>query len=72
MFIGDDTTKLDTFRQLVAVREEGVLQEILRVGVRSDVRAAGDRLRGRRYSRGRRGVGEVLRKLTAKLVALPE
>ena len=36
MFLGDDTTDLDAFRELVALREEGVLDEILRVGVRSD------------------------------------
>jgi trehalose 6-phosphate phosphatase len=36
MFIGDDTTDLDAFRELVALREEGVLKEILRVGVASD------------------------------------
>ena len=36
MFIGDDTTDLDAFRELVTLREEGVLQEILRVGVASD------------------------------------
>ena len=36
MFIGDDTTDLDAFRELVALREEGVLETILRVGVRSD------------------------------------
>jgi trehalose 6-phosphate phosphatase len=36
MFIGDDTTDLDAFRELVALREEGLLKEILRVGVASD------------------------------------
>jgi trehalose 6-phosphate phosphatase len=36
MFLGDDTTDLDAFRELAALREEGTLQEILRVGVRSD------------------------------------
>jgi trehalose 6-phosphate phosphatase len=36
MFIGDDTTDLDAFRELEALREEGTLQDILRVGVASD------------------------------------
>lgn len=36
MFIGDDTTDLDAFRELVALREEGTLKEILRVGVASE------------------------------------
>ena len=36
MFLGDDTTDLDAFRELVKLREEGTLEEILRVGVESD------------------------------------
>jgi trehalose 6-phosphate phosphatase len=36
MFIGDDTTDLDAFRELEELREEGELQEILRIGVASD------------------------------------
>jgi trehalose 6-phosphate phosphatase len=36
IFLGDDTTDLDAFRELVTLREEGTLEEILRVGVRSD------------------------------------
>jgi trehalose 6-phosphate phosphatase len=36
MFIGDDTTDLDAFRELEKLREEGALREILRVGVASD------------------------------------
>jgi trehalose 6-phosphate phosphatase len=36
MFLGDDTTDLDAFRELEKLREEGVLREILRVGVASD------------------------------------
>lgn len=36
MFLGDDTTDLDAFRELAALLEEGTLDEILRVGVRSD------------------------------------
>jgi len=36
LFIGDDTTDLDAFRELEALREEGVLTETLRIGVKSD------------------------------------
>ena len=36
MFIGDDTTDLDGFRELEKLREEGKLKEILRVGVASE------------------------------------
>ena len=36
MFLGDDTTDLDAFRELERLREEGVLEEVLRVGVASD------------------------------------
>jgi trehalose 6-phosphate phosphatase len=36
MFIGDDTTDLDAFRELEKLREEGALKEILRIGVASE------------------------------------
>ena len=36
MFLGDDTTDLDAFRELEKLREEGILQEILRIGVASE------------------------------------
>jgi trehalose 6-phosphate phosphatase len=36
MFIGDDTTDLDAFRELEKLREEGTLQDILRIGVASE------------------------------------
>jgi trehalose 6-phosphate phosphatase len=36
MFVGDDTTDLDAFRELERLREEGELLEILRVGVASE------------------------------------
>ena len=36
MYLGDDTTDLDAFRELQKLRDEGVLDEILRVGVKSD------------------------------------
>jgi trehalose 6-phosphate phosphatase len=35
-FMGDDTTDLDAFRELEKLREEGVLKEILRIGVESE------------------------------------
>ena len=36
MYLGDDTTDLDAFRELEKLREEGALDEILRVGVESE------------------------------------
>lgn len=36
LFIGDDTTDLDAFRELKKLREEGALKETLRIGVESD------------------------------------
>ena len=36
LFIGDDTTDLDAFRELEKLREDGVLSETLRIGVKSD------------------------------------
>ena len=36
MFLGDDTTDLDAFRELVTLREEGAFEEVLRVGVASE------------------------------------
>ena len=36
MFLGDDTTDLDAFRELERLREQGTLEEILRIGVKSD------------------------------------
>lgn len=36
IYVGDDTTDLDAFRALVELRDEGVLQRAIRVGVRSD------------------------------------
>ena len=67
MFIGDDTTDLDAFRELVALREEGVLEEILRVGVASEegppeITTEADIVVG-----GVDGVGEVLRALLGEV-----
>jgi trehalose 6-phosphate phosphatase len=36
LFMGDDTTDLDAFRELDALRAEGTLSEMLRVGVKSE------------------------------------
>src|SRR5215216_1201516 len=36
LFMGDDTTDLDAFRELDALREEGTLSEMLRVGVKNE------------------------------------
>lgn len=36
LFMGDDTTDLDAFRELEKLREEGILSETLRVGVESE------------------------------------
>ena len=36
LFMGDDTTDLDAFRELEALREEGALSDILRAGVKSE------------------------------------
>ncbi len=36
LFIGDDTTDLDAFRELEKLREEGILRDLLRIGVKSD------------------------------------
>ena len=36
LFMGDDTTDLDAFRELDKLREEGVLSEALRIGVESE------------------------------------
>jgi trehalose 6-phosphate phosphatase len=36
LFMGDDTTDLDAFRELEKLREEGVLDGILRIGVESE------------------------------------
>ncbi len=36
LFMGDDTTDLDAFRELEKLREEGILKEILRIGVKSE------------------------------------
>ena len=63
MFIGDDTTDLDAFRELEKLREEGKLKEILRVGVRSDEGPREIVSEADIVVEGVEGVGDVLRAL---------
>jgi trehalose 6-phosphate phosphatase len=63
MFLGDDTTDLDAFRELGALLEEGTLEEILRVGVRSDEGPPEIVTEADIVVDGVEGVGEVLRAL---------
>jgi trehalose 6-phosphate phosphatase len=63
MFLGDDTTDLDAFRELATLREEGTLEEILRVGVRSDEGPPEIVTEADLVVDNVEGVGEVLRAL---------
>ena len=63
MFIGDDTTDLDAFRELVTLREEGTLEEVLRVGVASEEGPPEITEEADIVAEGVEGVGEVLRAL---------
>jgi trehalose 6-phosphate phosphatase len=63
MFIGDDTTDLDAFRELEKLREEGALKEILRVGVASEEGPPEITSEADVVVDGVDGVGEVLRAL---------
>lgn len=63
MFLGDDTTDLDAFRELATLREEGTLDEILRVGVKSDEGPPEIVTEADIVVDGVEGVGEVLRAL---------
>jgi trehalose 6-phosphate phosphatase len=63
MFIGDDTTDLDAFRELERLREEGKLREILRVGVASEEGPPEIRIEADIVVDGVDGVGRVLRAL---------
>lgn len=65
LFIGDDTTDLDAFRALEALRNEGTLQEILRIGVESDEGPQEIVSEADVAVDGVEGVGEVLRALLA-------
>ena len=63
LFIGDDTTDLDAFRELEELRGEGVLSETLRVGVESDEGPPEVISEADLVVDGVEGVGEVLRAL---------
>ena len=63
LFIGDDTTDLDAFRELVALRGEGTLREILRVGVASEEGPPEITSEADIVVDGVEGVSEVLRAL---------
>ncbi len=66
LFIGDDTTDLDAFRELEALREEGVLSETLRVGVKSEEGPSEIVSEADLVVDGVDGVGEVLRTLAGE------
>ncbi|PLS87507.1 MAG: trehalose-phosphatase [Actinobacteria bacterium] len=72
LFIGDDTTDLDAFRALEELREEGVLRETLRIGVRSDEGPPEIVSEADLVVDGVEGVGEVLRVLAGKEGVRPE
>jgi trehalose 6-phosphate phosphatase len=63
LFMGDDTTDLDAFRELEALREEGVLSEILRIGVKSEEGPPEIVSETDLVVEGTQGVEEVLRAL---------
>jgi trehalose 6-phosphate phosphatase len=63
LFMGDDTTDLDAFRELEALREEGVLSEILRIGVKSEEGPPEIVSEADLVVEGTQGVEEVLRSL---------
>jgi trehalose 6-phosphate phosphatase len=63
LFMGDDTTDLDAFRELEKLREEGVLKEILRIGVESDEGPPEIVSEADIVVEGVEGVGRVLRAL---------
>jgi trehalose 6-phosphate phosphatase len=63
MFIGDDTTDLDAFRELEKLREEGKLKGILRVGVASDEGPQQIVSEADIFVEGVEGVGELLQEL---------
>ena len=63
LFMGDDTTDLDAFRELEKLRQEGMLAEILRIGVASDEGPPEISSEADLTVDGVEGVGEVLRAL---------
>ena len=60
MFLGDDTTDLDAFRELERLRDEGHLKDILRIGVSSEEGPPEIRTEADIVVEGVEGVGEVL------------
>lgn len=64
LFIGDDVTDLDAFRELEKLREEGMLKETLRVGVKSDEGPPEIISEADLVVDGVKGVEEVLRTLS--------
>ena len=63
LFMGDDTTDLDAFRALEELREEGVLAQTLRIGVKSDEGPPEIASEADLVVEGTEGVGKVLRAL---------
>jgi trehalose 6-phosphate phosphatase len=66
LFMGDDTTDLDAFRELEKLREEGVLEEILRIGVESEEGPPEIVLEADLVVEGTEGVEEALRVLAGE------
>ena len=65
VFIGDDTTDLDAFRALRELRETGVLDHAVCVGVLSPEGPRRARARGRHDGGGHERSGELLERLAA-------
>lgn len=63
LFMGDDTTDLDAFRELERMREEGLLEDVLRVGVASEEGPPGIVEEADIVVEGVEGVAEILREL---------
>lgn len=63
LFLGDDTTDLDAFRALETLRDEGVVEEILRIGVASVEGPPGITSEADLVVDGVEGVGTALRAL---------
>ena len=66
LFMGDDTTDLDAFRELEKLREEGFLEEILRIGVESEEGPPEIVSEADIVVEGTEGVEEVLRVLAGE------
>ncbi|MDQ3926106.1 MAG: trehalose-phosphatase, partial [Actinomycetota bacterium] len=63
LFIGDDTTDLDAFRELEKLRKEGALAQTLRIGVASDEGPPEIVSEADLVVEGVEGVGEILQAL---------